>query len=354
MRAYGRRKVLALAAGVLAAATACTGNSPAEPSKAAATSSATPSASPTPSAAEPAVTLDEAAKVFTDLTVTDDTLRAKVDLRDRPATAVDVQGRLAMAVDLTTGGQTSLTVASYLAADYAPPRYRWGPPTLYVPKFPTGERAPWFSALATRNGSPALLTFAKSDRWRLSSAAQLLPGQKVPEIELDADGYATTVAPDDKSVTISPQFIGPVHASVAETGSAGVTGGLLGAGPYTTEVAEQIASLREESKLAGYSYDSIFSADNYPVYALRTKDGGTLVQYSLSRTTSTKAVTKTAVDDGIPMPEEARWAIDATVLRRSLKLIETHQYATVVPPLKAPAAAHVIAHDGALTRASGQ
>ncbi|MFI6733982.1 hypothetical protein ACIBI9_13710 [Nonomuraea sp. NPDC050451] len=338
MRAYGRRKVLALAAGVLAAATACTGNSPAEPSKAAATSSASPS----PSVAEQAVTLDEAAKVFNEITVTDDTLRVKSDL----------QGRLALAVDLTTGGQTQLTVAAYLAADYAPPRYRWGPPTLYVPKFPAGERAPWFSALATRNGSPTLLTFAKSDRWRLSSAAQLLSGQKTPEVELDADGYATTVAPDDKTVTISPQFMGPVHASVAETGSAGVTAGLLAAGPYTTDVAEQIASLREKAKNDGFSYDSIFSADNYPVYALRTKGGGALIQYSLSRTTST--TTKTAEDDYIPVPEQAQWAITSPVLRRSLKLIETHQYATVVPPLKAPAAAAVIAHDGALTRASGQ
>ncbi|MEQ4715428.1 hypothetical protein [Nonomuraea sp. B19D2] len=339
MRAYGRRKVLALAAGVLAAATACTSNASPQPSKAA----ATPSASPSPSAPAPAVTQAEAAQVFSEITVTDDALRVKSDL----------QGRLAMAVDLTTGGQTPLTVAAYLSSAYAPPHYKWGAPTLFVPRIAPDETAPlWFSALATRDGSPTLLTFAKSDRWRLSSAAELLPGQEVPEIQRDADGYATALAPDDKSVTISPQFMGPVHASVAETGSAGVTAGLVAAGPYTTDVAEQIASLRETAKNDGFSYDSIFSADNYPVYALRTEDGGALIQYSLSRTTST--TTKTAEDDYIPVPESAQWAITTPVLRRTLKLIETHQYATVVPSLKAPAPAAVIAHDGALTRASGQ
>ncbi|MGI5283741.1 hypothetical protein ACQEVF_10450 [Nonomuraea polychroma] len=339
MRAYGRRKVLALAAGVLAAATACTGNAPPTPTKQAAAASATP----TPSADAVAVTRAEAAKEFRDIMVTDDALRVKSDL----------EGRLDWAArDLTTGGQALLTVAAYLSTDYAPPRYRWGQPTLYVPRFAADEKAPWFTALATRDGQPTLLTFAKSDRWRLSSVARLLPGQELPEIEVDADGYATALAPDDKTVTISPQFMQPVHASVAETGTAGVTAGLLAAGPYTTDVAEQIASLREKAKSSGFSYDSIFSADNFPVYALRTADGGALIQYSLSRTTTT--TTKTAEDDYIPVPESARWAISTPVLRRTLRLVETHQYATAVPPLSRPSAANVIAHDGALTKASGQ
>ncbi|MFC4011480.1 hypothetical protein ACFOY2_29920 [Nonomuraea purpurea] len=337
MRAYGRRGALALAIGFLAAATACTGDA-----KTGSTRSASAvSASPSPSPSAPGLTHEEAAEEFHRITVSDDLLRVESDL----------QGRLDMVRDLMSGGQLSLTVAAYLSTDYAPPRYQWGAPTLLVPRFKTGEQAPWFSALTTRNGQPTLLTFTKSDRWRLSSAAQLLPGQKMPDIELDADGYATSVAPDDKAVTISPQFMGPVHASVAETGTAGVTAGLLAPGPYTTEVAEQIADFREQAKTNGFSYDSIFSADNFPVYALRTKGGGALIQYSLSRTTTT--TTKTAEDDYIPVPESARWAISTAVLRRSLRLVETHQYATAVPPLSAPAPATVLAHDGGITRASG-
>ncbi|MEO3871221.1 hypothetical protein ABGB18_20610 [Nonomuraea sp. B12E4] len=346
MRAYGRRKALALAFGVLAVATACSGGAPPATTKSAMALSPTPS----PTGEQPAVTLTEAAGEFTKITVTDDAFRVRS--RD-PALREALKGRLRMAKDQLTGGQASLTEAAYLSTDYAPHRYRWGAPTLFVPRFAPDEKAPWFSALATRDGRPTLLTFAKSDRWRLSSAAELLPGQELPEIELDDDGYATPVASDDKTITISPQFMGPVHASVAETGSAGVTAGLLAAGPYTTEVAEQIASLREKAKLDGFSYDSIFSADNFPVYALRTSNGGALIQYSLSRNTTTN--TKTAEKDFIPVPDSARWAIkdDDKVVRRSLKLTETHQYATAVPPLTAPAAASVIAHDGALTRASG-
>jgi hypothetical protein len=65
---------------------------------------------------------------------------------------------------------------------------------------------------------------------------------------------------------------------------------------------------------AGFSYDSIFSADNFPMYALRSKDGGALIQYALSRTTTT--TTKTAENDYTPVPEPARWAIGSPVLRR--------------------------------------
>jgi hypothetical protein len=347
---------MALAAGLLAAATACTGDA-----KPAATTPAAASSTPSPSASAVAVTKAEAAEVFTAITAGDDLLRAVEDLPGRPEQIL--QGRLDLEVSQMTGGQILLTAAAFLSTDYAPPRYKWGSPTVYVPRFPATAQGPWFSVLATRDGRPALLTFAKSDRWRLSSVAELLPGQRMPEIQLDADGYATALAADDKTVTISPQFIQPVHASVAETGSAGVTAGLLAPGPYTTEVAEQIAELRKLAKRGdengdvggGYSYDSIFSADNFPVYALRTKDGGALIQYSLSRTSTTTAMTKAAEDEGIPVPGTAQWAFSQSRarLRHSLRLVETHQYATAVPPISKPSAAAVIAHDGGLTRASG-
>ncbi|MEW9547148.1 hypothetical protein [Nonomuraea sp. NPDC050783] len=344
MRAYGRRWLLALAAGMLAGATACTGDAaPPATTRPAAATTATPTPTATPSPSLVAITRAEAAEVFTGVTLADDRLRARSRLQE---------GRLRLAIEgLTTGGQSSLVAAAYLSTGYAPPRYRWGTPTFYVPRFGPQEPAPWFSALVTRDGQPTLLTFTKSDLWRLSSVAQLLPGQKMPEIALDAEGYATALAADDKSVTISPQFMQPVHASVAETGSSGVTAGLVAAGPYTTEVAEQIAELREKAKADGFSYDSIFSADNFPVYALRTADGGALIQYSLSRTTTT--TTKTAEDDYIPVPDAARWSVGSTVLRRTLRLVETHQFATAVPPIAKAGAAAVIAHDGALTRAYG-
>lgn len=336
MRASGRLKALALAVTLLtgtAGLAACSGSAAPAPSRAAAGSS-----TPTPTPAPPAVTLDDAAEAFAEFIATDDLLRAGGDLR--------------LSLQITRDSESLLTTAAFASTGNRPPRYTWGRPTFYVPRFPAGERAPWFSVLVTRDDALTLLTFAKAADWRLGSATRLLEGQRAPEIALDADGYATALGAQDESVTISPHYMGPLHATVAEAGASGVTAGLIAPGPHTTDIAREISVERDEAKLAGFSYDSIFSGNDHPVYALRTSDGGALIQYSLTRTTTT--TTRTAEKDFIPVPEPARWAIGEPVLRRTLRLSETHQYATAVPPSSAPAAARVVAHDGALTRASGE
>jgi hypothetical protein len=339
VRVHGRRKALALAVALLTVASACS-TSPGDPATtpAAATSGASAPATPSSTVPATAVTPEEAAEVFATFTATDNVLRDGGDLR--------------LAMEYVRDAEARLTTVAYLSTKGEPPRRTWGPPTLYVPRFPAGESSPWFSVLTTRDGHLTMLTFAKSGDWRLGAAARLLTGRPAPDIHLDADGYATAIAPADKSVTISPQYMGPLHATVAEAGADGVAAGLIAAGPYTTDVAAEITAARERAKKNGFSYDSIFSANDNPVYGLRTVDGGAVIQYSLSRTTTT--TTKTAEDDYIPVPASARWAISAPVVRRNLKITEVHQYVTDVPPSKTPAAAEVIAHDGALTRASGQ
>ncbi|MFG1942092.1 hypothetical protein [Nonomuraea sp. NPDC048826] len=338
MRVHGRRMALMLAAVLLAGASGCTGSA-AGPSPTPAASSA-PSASPsaTPAPAEPEVTLQEAGEVFATFAAADNVLRASGDLR--------------LAMEYVRDSEARLTAVAYLSSGGRPPLHEWGSPTLYVPRFPTGAQTPWFSVLADRDGEPTVLTFARNGDWRLSAAARLLDAADRPAVELDPQGYATAISDDDRSITIRPQLIGPLHATVAETGTDGVAAGLLADGPHTTDVASQITEAREKAKKNGFSYDSIFQAGDFPVYGLRTAGGGAVIQYSLSRTTTT--TTKTAEDDYIPVPESARWSISAPVVRRNLRLTEINTYVTAVPSAAAPAAAEVIGHSGALTKATGQ
>lgn len=346
VRAYGRSTAPALAAALLALVTACSAGSGPAPVSSSRPATVT-GASASPTQPPPVVTSREAAEVFDTLTRTDDVLRAAApELREGP---------LRDALEITRDAEAQLTMAAYQSSDYRPPRYEWGKPTFYVPRrFTPDDPAPWFSVLVTRDGHLTLLTFAKAADWRLSAATRLLDGEQPPKVALDADGYATALESQDRSVTISPHYMGPLHATVAEAGASGVAAGLVAPGPYTTDIAEEIALEREEAKEAGLSYDSIFSGNDFPVHALRTQDGGALIQYSLSRTTTTTV--KTAEKDFIPVPEAAQWAIEDNekVVRRTLRLSETHQYATAVPPASTPAAARVIAHEGALTRASGE
>ena len=297
------------------------------------------------------MTLAEAAKAFAEYVATDDMLRAGQDGSYWPS-------------QLVRDGQSELTAVEYRFNADHPPRRAWGTPKFLVPRLRVGDPL-WFSAAVVRDGRTAIATFAKGTDWRLSSLSLLEKDARLPKIELDADGYATSVPPDDKKIMISPKFMAPLHATVAERGSNGIAVGLIAPGPYTTEIAKRIALDRAHWKGTGYSsYDSILSAGDYPVYALRATDGSALIQYSLTRTTT---VTTKSDKDVLPVPAEARWFFDNATVPRMYRIVELRQYATVVPPAGAtgPAApspgaadapngpaAQVIAQEGAITRAS--
>ncbi|MFI6501636.1 hypothetical protein [Nonomuraea typhae] len=349
MRAYGRRKVLALAVGLLAGAVACSGTPSGAPTPQAAGVTRDPvSASPTPSPSPtaPPITPEEAREVFTAFTAADNVLRVAAA---RGYSTLKPEG------DLTRDGQKELTAAAFTASGDRPPQRVWGEPELLVPRFLPEEKAPWFSVLVPRDGRPTFLVFAKSgERWYLGSAAELQRGATMPEVEVDALGYATLVPSDDKSVLIGPKLMAPLHATVAEAGKKGVAADLLADGPYTTEIAARIAADRSEWKRGGYFYNPIMSASEYPVYALRTKDGGAFVQYTLTRNITVEPRIGSAVSDGIPVPDAARWAIKKDRLFFSLKMSEIHQYATSIPPASSKSRAVVIAHDGGMIRAFGK
>ncbi|MET9340218.1 hypothetical protein [Nonomuraea sp. NPDC003804] len=327
MRAYGWRGWPALAVGLLAAVTGCSGSAAPEPSPVAATSSV--SAVPTTA---PGVSLSEAANAFNEYVLTDSLLRAAGDRR--------------LAREITRDGRTDLVNAEYASTRDSPVRYTWGTPSFLVPRLRPDEPL-WFTAVVPRGDQTAVLTFAKGTDWRLSSLSLLFPGQKLPEVKRDAAGYAEVVGLDDQSVQISPRYVAPLHATIAERGPAGIAANLVAPGPYTTETATAIADNRRTAKTDGFRYDSIFSAAEYPVYALRTADGGALVQYSLLRTTSMNNML--FVSPYLPVPPSGRWALTGSY-RQTLKIYETQQYVAVVPR---SAAATVVGYDGAITRATG-
>ncbi|MFD1931750.1 hypothetical protein ACFSKW_09685 [Nonomuraea mangrovi] len=328
MRAYGRRGWAALAAGVLAAATACSASGAPQPSPVAATVSVTP----TPTTA-PGVSLSEAANAFSEYILTDDLLRAAGDRR--------------LAREITRDGRTDLANAEYASTRDRPARYAWGAPSFLVPRLRPDEPL-WFTVVVPRDGRTAVLTFAKGTDWRLSSLSLLMPGEKLPEMKRDAAGYAETVGLDDKSVQISPRYVAPLHATIAERGPAGIAANLVAPGIYTTETAATIADNRTDAKTDGFRYDSIFTPADFPVYALRTVDGGALVQYSLLRTTSMTNVV--FVNPFLPIPPDGRWALARDSYSHDTKIYETQQYVAALPPA---AAATVIGYDGAITRANG-
>ncbi|GGP87117.1 hypothetical protein [Streptosporangium pseudovulgare] len=345
MRAHRRRGPLALALALVTCAAACSGPGDQTPLK----GGMPPGSTPTPAApAEPPVTLAEA----------DDALAGVLDAEGvlsgaTPHLAADRRYMLAQTCD----AQQALSSAAFNVSAGAPPHHTWGRPRLLVPRV---QRAPyWFAAVVSREDSAggsrtAVLTLTeRDDRWCVSSTALLEPGERVPEIARDAEGYATALDQDDRSVEISPRLMAPLHATAAEQGTQGIAAGLVEKGRRTTGYAEEIAAERKKYKADDcQGYDSIFGASGYPVRALRTADGGAMVMYSLIRTdTLTVKVVPCAM---IRVPKHLERLVSGSNLPvKELRIVETQPYVSVVPRRNAHGPARVIAYLGAVTKVFG-
>ncbi|WP_433252478.1 hypothetical protein ACQPYK_07890 [Streptosporangium sp. CA-135522] len=336
VRGRGRRDLLALALTLLAATTACSGSggAPATRTPSATGSSATPAA-----LAAPEVTLVEAGRALAGVLGADRVLSLASPRQD-----ADDRNRARQFRD----GQKALNDAAG-----APARYTWGRPQLLVPR---EQRGPfWFAAIVDREDEtgdvrPAVLTLIEEGgRWSISSVSLLEPGMRAPEIAKDAQGYAVALDYEDPTVAISPRLMAPLHATSAEEGTAGFTAGLIEKGPHTTGYADEIATKRlfyKEKQCTGY--DSIFAASGFPVQALRTADGGAMVMYSLTRTTT--VTSKVEPCGEIRVPPEARGLTKETSVTKELRTVEVQQYVSVVPARNSRKSARIIGYLGGLTK----
>lgn len=339
-RAAPRRPAVPLCLALLAAAVACSGDGPAPPDR-----SPTATASPSPTASPPpAVTPAEAARVVAADLAADDVARAAGDER--------------LGLMLSRDGQTPITIARFRSTDMRPPRYEYGTPTVLVPRnrnFPH-----WFAATVERRGEDGeralmvlvYLRVSEQANWQRSFASLVTGGSGLPAVHLDAEGYATALSTRDESIAISPHLMAPVHATAAEEGTQGYAAGLIAPGPLTTDYATEIAARQSDAKENCLHYDSIFAASTYPVFALRTEDGGALIMYSLTRTTTWTAKVEPCAQR-IAVPDEARWALGRPFARKELRVQEIQQYVSVAPPKTARTPARVIGFEGAVTRATG-
>ncbi len=265
---------------------------------------------------------------------------------------------------LVNEAQLPLTVSAYERADYSgarTTRYRYGSPKLFVPQlkgFPL-----WFVTVVPRTpaqGGPtrtAIMVFNReepADTWRLSVSTLLAPGATLPRVAVDHDGYATPLATFQRGLLASPNSVGALQAAVAADGPAARAATIVAAGPFTTGLYRQIMNAKHQVSRLGLLYDSVLVGTAFPLYALRTADGGGLVLYSLNRSAVIKPRTKQRRQIVVP-PAFAPmlYATGRLVTQSELDTGETFQYAAHVPASQAGGVLRVIASDGGPTSADG-
>jgi hypothetical protein len=217
-----------------------------------------------------------------------------------------------LALSLLTGSQYNITLATYRAATTSGHLMTgsvYGPPTLYVPKLTTYPQ--WFMATAPEHpatGGPtrtALLVFDRPDAavtWALSGSALLDPGSPALKVAVDKAGYATALATSDRTLKLQPVVVGAIHATVADDGPASAAAPAVLAGPQTTGLYQVNKAIAQQVAAQNDSYSWELEGTSFPFFALRTKDGGALVFYTMTLATTTIAAHLPHAHSKAPLP----------------------------------------------------
>jgi hypothetical protein len=190
-----------------------------------------------------------------------------------------------------------------LASERTPvPRYQYGTPVFYVP-----ARSNWFLVVVRRRqlgtgqpstGQPStgkqgsvttLMVFAQdrpTANWTLDGTAALGPGQSLPAIARQGDGYAVPLVSNDRSLLLPPDVVGPTQAAVVDDGPASAAAAVVADGPQTTGLYAQQADEGRAATATGLDYTWLMESTSFPVFALQTADGGALVLYGVYMNTT--------------------------------------------------------------------
>jgi len=239
-------------------------------------------------------------------------------------------------------------------------RYQYGTPTFYVPI--VNNYPHWFLAVVPQRPRDAsesdsvttLMVFSqatKTSTWALAGSTALLPGHALPAIARDARGYATALATYDQSVLLPPDVVGATQASLVDEGPSAEAASVFSGSPQTTGLYARQVAQRKPYAAASLDYTWQMMGADFPVFALRTADGGGLVLYSMYLvTTIAHPLNVSGAPIPIPAATAPQIAIPGEVSKHAVYTEWTYEFATVDPPAAASATkASVTAATGAIT-----
>jgi hypothetical protein len=235
-------------------------------------------------------------------------------------------------------------------------RYVYGTPAYYVPV--VSGYPHWFVVDVPRQAAGSssvntLMVFGQSTsggQWTLDGDAALQPGQAMPSIATDSKGYAVSLSPYQTGLLVQPNLLGPAQANVVNEGPQYPAADLLSPGPQTTDIYNQQSSIYAATP-KNLEYIWAMEGTTFPVFALRTSNGGALVLYGMYMNTTVQYPDGTE-GSPLPIPADVKALLGATteVGYHAVYANWTYEFAAVDPPAsESNAQATVIAGSGAIT-----
>ncbi|WP_141704320.1 hypothetical protein [Planobispora rosea] len=204
----------------------------------------------------------------------------------------------------------------------------WPKPDIWVPRDTAGT-TDWFVAVAHEPevARVSKLLTSTPDGWRLTAftADTHVPAAPLPEIAIDADGYATSLPEDASGLLATPRQA--VHAHLASLESA-TPDRLFADGPWTDQAVTFWRQEREQLEKAGWEL-SLFYRPVGPVRSLMTSDGGALVWYG-ARSTDLREARRAGAT--VTLNGSAGVRTGGTAFARSASATYGRMYVAYIPP----------------------
>ncbi|WMD05584.1 hypothetical protein [Streptomyces sp. FXY-T5] len=223
---------------------------------------------------------------------------------------------------------------------------------LYIPRLADGQEGWFAAALSSEKGkAPSrLAVFAERpqhERWEMVSVVDL-DSQKLPDVALDREGYATAMAANDNKHLAADTDV--LRTAVLDNFATGGTNSGSKVFAPTKASKQQIKVHDETGTRFGNQGTTVFDgADNRhnDAYALKTADGGALILFSHTHT-QTDSVAHSGLQIN-PGKDDRAWLHD--VPRTSIRYTFVCNDAATVPAKAEPS--RLIGYTCARTDASG-
>jgi hypothetical protein len=176
-----------------------------------------------------------------------------------------------------------------------------GYPRMFVAEVPRREVGPQPSAMVT-----TLMIFVQPGKgapWKLDGTAALLPGEHLPAVAHDSDGYATALATEEQGLLLPPDVVGATQAAAVDEGPGAPAMQIVQAGQETTRLYAQQAAFAA-SRPRGVSYTWLMQGTTFLLLTLRTADGGAVVFYAMFLNTTSQ---HPDAKPGAPIPVPANF-----------------------------------------------
>ncbi|MFB9723303.1 hypothetical protein [Planobispora longispora] len=204
----------------------------------------------------------------------------------------------------------------------------WPRPEIWVPRDTAGT-TDWFVAVAhePQVARVSKLMTSTPGGWRLTAftADTRVPAAPLPEIAIDADGYATSLPEDAPGLLATPRQV--VHAHLASLEST-TPDPRFADGPWTDEAVTFWRQERSQLEKSGWEL-SLFYRPEGPVRSLMTSDGGALVWYG-ARSTDLREARRAGATVTLNGPAGIRTG--GTAFARSASVTYGRMYVAHIPP----------------------